>query len=85
MKKRIGVFSLSSSGDIFHQSAYPNRRIFDKNSTCLTKEELIYLKNWEQETLAHYLTNERILMTTRIADFSELINCNISFYFKLNI
>ena len=74
-KKRMGVLSLASTGDIFYQYAHPNTGFFDQNATELNEEELQFLEDWENDFRTEYLRQNRSITITRTVNFSELMDC----------
>lgn len=76
----MGLLSLISTGDIFHQNFYPSTENFDENAQSLNEEELQYLETWENEFHVKNFNRKKSLTITRSVDFSELVNCKEYLY-----
>lgn len=70
----MGIFSLTSTGDIFHQVTEQNKSRLFSNEESFTQSELSYLKTWESDFRRTNLKNSNNVSTTGIADMSELVD-----------
>ncbi|XKL69020.1 hypothetical protein PGB90_006789 [Kerria lacca] len=77
-KTKMGIFSLTSTGDIFHQVTEQNKSRLFSNEESFTQSELSYLKTWESDFRRTNLKNSNNVSTTGIADMSELVD-NINY------
>lgn len=82
-KKRMGIFSLVSTGDIFHQSVQINKnRPFwnSENNVRLCQQELNHLKAWETDYMEHFGKRKPILKITRLVDLSVVPECKCLYF-----
>lgn len=74
-KKRMGVFSLSSTGDVFHQCVLPCSSLFSWNAdtnTTFNQAEIDHLKKWEADYVEQFKRKKPLIKISNLVDFSAL-------------
>lgn len=79
----MGVFTLSSTGDIFHQCVHPRERSSTWNpaeQTKLEESELNHLKHWQTGYLQDLTKRKSDIRVTRQIDLSAVSESKLFYY-----